>query len=113
MQVQLVIVLSIPPLASLEDFRRHLAAVPLLIDLGGNFLCDLLLLGIVIENGTAVLGARVVTLSVAGGRVVRAVKELNELLVGDFCWVVDDLGSFGICPWKLRLVFRQSRALTS
>lgn len=76
-QVQLVILLSIPPLASLEDFRRHLATVPLLIDLGGNILCNLLLLRVVIENGTAVLSARIVTLAVAGSRVVRAVEELD------------------------------------
>lgn len=76
-QVQLVVLLGIPPLASLENFRRHLAAVPLLIDLGGDFLCNLLLLRVVVENGTAILGTRVVTLAVAGGRVVRAVEELD------------------------------------
>lgn len=76
-QIQLVILLSIPPLASLENFRRHLAAIPLLIDFGGDVFCNLLLLGVVIENGTAILGAGVVALTVAGSRVVRAVEELD------------------------------------
>lgn len=76
-QIQLVVLLGIPPLASLEYFGRHLAAVPLFIDLGGDFFCNLLLLRIVVENSTAVLSARVVTLAVFGGRVMCAVEEFN------------------------------------
>lgn len=93
-----MILFGIPPLASLEYFGRHLAAVPLFINLGGDFFCNLLLLRVVVENGTAVLGARVIALTIFGGRVVGAVEELNQLFVGDFCGIVNDLGSFGICP---------------
>lgn len=99
-QIQLVVVLCIPPLASLEYLSRHLPAVPLLIHLGGDFFCNLLLLRVVIENGTAVLCARVISLPIERSRIVRAVEELDQLCVGDFCWIVNNLGGFGICPQK-------------
>lgn len=95
-----MILLGIPPVAGLEHLGRHLPAVPLVIGLCGNFLCNLLLFLVVIEYGTSVLGARVIALAIARRGVVHAVEELNQLRVGDLCWVVDYLCCFGILTQK-------------
>lgn len=96
-QVLLVIVLRVPPLARLEDLRGNLALVPLLVGLLGDLLGDLLLLVVVVEDAAAVLRADVGTLAVGGRRVVHAVEVLDQAAVGDPRRVVDDLQRFGVC----------------
>lgn len=96
-QVLLVVVLGIPPGAGLQDLGADLAVVPLVVGLVGDVLGDLLLLGVVVEDAAAVLGADVRALAVGGGGVVHAVEVLDQAAVGDFGGVVDDLERFGIC----------------
>lgn len=96
-QVQLVILLSGPPLASGNNLGDNAALPPLLVGLACDLARRLLLLGVVEVDAGAVLGAGVAALAVEGGRVVHAVKELDELAVGDFRRVEDDLGGFGVC----------------
>lgn len=96
-KVELVVLLGVPPLASLHDLGGDLAIVPLLVDLGGDLLSNALLLGVVVEDARAVLGAGVVALTVESGRVVHAVEELEQLLVAESVGIVDQLGGLRIC----------------
>lgn len=96
-QILLVVVLGVPPLAGRQDLRHDLALPPLLVDLGRDLLGDLGLLVVVREDARAVLRSVVRPLAVRGGGVVHAVEELEELLVGDLGRVVDDLCRFGVC----------------
>lgn len=96
LQVLLVVVLGIPPLAGGQDLSDDLALPPLLVDELGHLLGDLLLLGVVVEDAGAVLRASVRTLAVQGRGVVHAVEELQEFLVCDLRWVVGYLESFSI-----------------
>lgn len=95
-QVQLMVLLSIPPLSGLENLRRHPAFPPLLIDLVRDFARDFLLLCVVEEDCAAVLSAHIRALAVFGGRVVHAVKEFDEGAVLDLGRVVYDLESLGV-----------------
>lgn len=84
MQIQLMILLRVPPLPRLQDLCAYsLPFKPLLL----RQLCDfgglLFLLWGVVENGTSVLGACVHALAVFGRGVVHAVEELEEVGVGD------------------------------
>ena len=85
MQIQLMIILRIPPSSRLEDFCRDGLILPPL------FLCflrDLLrlrfLLRTVIEDRGAVLCARVHALAILGRGIVHFVKELEKGCVLDF-----------------------------
>ena len=55
-----------------------------------------LLLGVVGEDGRAVLGADVGPLAVRGGRVVDRPEDVEELVVGDLLGVVVDLDDLGV-----------------
>jgi len=66
-------------------------------DLVGDLAGDALLVGRVVVDGAAVLGATVVALAVGRGGVVRLVQELDELAVGDLFRVKGDLQGLGIC----------------
>ncbi len=96
-QIQLMIILRIPPPARLQDLRRDL---PILKPLLLRRLRDLhrlgFLLGGVVEDGAAVLRARVHALPVLGGGVVHAVEKLQEVGVGDAGRVEGYLEGFGI-----------------
>lgn len=94
-----MVVLSIPPLASWHNVGDDLVLPPLLVGLLSDLLRDGFLLGIVVENAGAVLGAGVGTLLVEGCWVVHLVEVLEELAVGDLLWVVDDLDRLGV--WKM------------
>ena len=96
-QIQLVVLFSIPPLTSLNDLRRNWFLVPFLADLICDIAGDLVLLFAVRENGAAVLGANIRSLSVLGRGVVHAVEKFEELTVGDESRVEGYLQSFGIC----------------
>lgn len=97
MQIQLMIILRIPPPARLQNLRRDL---PVLKPLFLRRLRDLhrlgFLLGRVVEDGAAVLRAGVHTLAVLGRGVVHAVEELQEVGVGDAGGVEGYLEGFGI-----------------
>jgi hypothetical protein len=96
LQVLLVVVLGIPPLAGGQDFRDNLALPPFLVDELGYLLGRLLLLGVVVEDAGAVLRASVRALAVQRRGVVHAVEEFQEFLVCDLRWVVSYLESFGV-----------------
>jgi hypothetical protein len=95
-QVQLVVLLCIPPLPRGQDLRHHAALPPLLVDLFRNLARLLLLLGIVVENRAAVLATCVRALAVRRGRIVHFVEEFEEGAVCYFLGVVDYLERFGV-----------------
>lgn len=95
-QIFLMIILCIPPLPSWQHLRHNLPLPPLLVHLVGDFPRNLLLLGIMVENGAAVLAPAIGTLSVSGGGVVHAVKVFDKLAVGDLFRVEKDLEGFGV-----------------
>jgi hypothetical protein len=101
-QIQLVILLGIPPLSCGQDFCNHAALPPLLINLLGNLSRLFFLLGVVVENRAAVLAACVWALAVGCGGVVHLVEELEEGAVGYLFGVVDYLEGFGVW-WGLVL----------
>ena len=79
-----MVILRVPPLPRLQHLRAHRALLPpLRLDLRRHLLRCGLLLGRVVEDGAAVLRARVHTLSVFGGWVVHAVEEGEEGCVGE------------------------------
>lgn len=96
-EVELVVLLGSPPLASGSKLGDDAVLPPLLVGLGGDLTGNLLLLRVVVVDGRAVLGAGVGTLLVEGCGVVHAVEEFEELLVRDLFGVEDDLGGFGVC----------------
>ena len=100
-QVELVVLLSSPPLARGRDLGDDAIVPPLLVGLSCHFAGNLLLLVIVEVDGGAVLRARVRTLTVQGRGIMRAVEELEELAVGDNGWVKEDLYSLGVYVSKI------------
>lgn len=79
-----MIILRVPPLPGLQDFRRNRALFPpLLLHLLCHTLRLRLLLRRVVEDGAAVLGASVHTLAIRGRGVVHFVEELEEGGVGE------------------------------
>ena len=100
MQIQLMIILRIPPLPRLKNLRRNLPLLPpLLLHLLRHALRLLLLLGRMIKNGAAVLRARVHTLAIGRRRVVHFVEEFKEGGVGEGGGVEGHLEGFGICVY--------------
>lgn len=98
-QISLVVILSVPPLAGRHNVGDDLVLPPLLVGFLSDLLGDGFLLGIVVEDAGAVLGAGVGTLLVEGCWVVHLVEVLEELAVGDLPWVVEDLDGLGV--WKM------------
>lgn len=74
-EVELVILLSSPPLSSGRDLGNDSALPPLLVGLFCNLARDLLLLLVVEVNGRAVLRAGIGALAVQRRGVVRLVEE--------------------------------------
>lgn len=95
-QVSLVVVLCIPPLAGRHNIGDDLVLPPLLVGFLSDVLGDALLLVVVVENARAVLRAGVWTLLVQRRGVVHLVEVFEELSVGDLLWVVEDLDGFGV-----------------
>ena len=96
-QVQLMIVLRIPPSPSLENLCRNGATFPpLLLGLFGNLFCLCFLLRAVIEDCRTVLRARIHALAVLSCWIVHLVEEFEEGGILDFIRVEDDLEGFGI-----------------
>ena len=92
MQIQLMIILRIPPLTRLEDLGRNGPLLPpLLLNLLRHALRFRLLLRRVVEDGAAVLRPRVHALAVFGGGVVHLVEEFEEGGVGEGGRVEDHL----------------------
>ena len=96
-QVQLVIILSVPPLPRFQNLRRDRCLLPpLLLHLLCHFLRFRLLFRRVIENGAAVLGPAVHALTIFGSGVVHFVEELEESGVGELFGVEGHLERFGV-----------------
>jgi hypothetical protein len=95
-QVQLVILLSIPPLPRGQNFGDHVALPPLLVHLLSNLLRYLLLLSVVVKDRAAVLRPRIRALAIRRGGIVHLVEELEERGVRDFLGVECDLQGLGI-----------------
>src|SRR6185312_196987 len=66
------------------------------VDIGNRILGDAPLFVVRVEDRRTVAGADVVPLSIPGGRVVDLKKELEQLAVGDFLRIENDLDSFGV-----------------
>lgn len=62
-----------------------------------DFLSDFFLFVVVVIDGRVVLWVSVGILLVESCGVVSVVEEFEEVEVGDFFGVVDDLGSFSVC----------------
>ena len=98
MQIQLMIILRIPPSPRLQDLRRDLLVLePLLLRRLRNPLCIGFLLRRMIEDSTPVLRASVHALPVLGGGVMHSVEELEEVGVGDEGGVKGYLEGFRVC----------------
>ena len=95
-QIQLVVLLSIPPLSRLQDLCRDRLLIPFLADLVRDLMRDLVLLLTVREDSAAVLGAHVRALTVLGCGVVHAVEEFEELAVADYGGIKGYLEGFGV-----------------
>lgn len=95
-QVQLVILLGIPPLLGWEDLSDDLATPPLFVGFLGDLFGNLLLFIIVIEDTAAILRAAIGPLLVVRRGVVHLVEELEDLGVGETGGIVDQEGSFGV-----------------
>ena len=88
-QIQLMILLRVPPLASWQNFSNDAALPPLLVRLLRNFLCYGFLLVIMIEDATSILGANIWPLSIRSSGIVHAVKVLDDVFVCELLWVID------------------------
>lgn len=89
--------LRVPPFSSRQDLGGDLAVLPpLFLHLLCDIFCDILLLLVVVEDGAAVLGSDIWPLPVQSSRIMHLVEEFDELAVGDFLGVEDDLQGFGI-----------------
>ena len=98
MQIQLMIILRIPPLARLENLRRNLALLPpLLLHLLRHALRLPLLFRRVVKDGAAVLGSCIHALAVRGGGIVHFVEEFEEGGVGEGGGIEGHLEGFRIC----------------
>jgi len=92
-QVLLVVVLGEVELAGRDDLGGDVAVAgfaQLLAELGGRLLGGRLLLRTVVEDRRTVLGADVVALAHALGRVVRLPEHLDQLGVGDLLRIEHD-----------------------
>ena len=98
MQIQLMIVLRIPPPPGLQDLRRDLLVLePLLLRRLRDPLRVRFLLRRMIEDGAPVLRACVHALPVLGSGVMHSVEALEEVGVGDEGGVEGHLEGFGVC----------------
>lgn len=88
-QVQLVVLLGIPPLLGWEDLSDDLTTPPLLVGFLGDLLGNLLLFIVVIEDAAAILRATIGPLLVVRGGVVHLVEELEDLGVGETGGIID------------------------
>lgn len=70
MQILLMVILSIPPLASGHDFGNNGALIPLLASLLRDFARNALLLRAVVIDGAAVLRSDIGALAVSRRRIV-------------------------------------------
>lgn len=95
-QVQLMVLLGVPPLLGREDLGDDLATPPLIVRLLCDLLRNLLLLVIVVEDAAAVLSAAVGALLVGRRGVVHLVEEFEDLGVGETGGIVDQECSFGV-----------------
>lgn len=102
-QIQLVVILGIPPLRRGQYLGDNLVVPPLLVCFLGHLARDGFLLGGVVKDSAAVLRPSVGALLVAGCGVVHAIKEVEDLRVGDFRGVVNQLGCFGVCGGKISM----------
>lgn len=74
LQIELVVILSIPPLTGRNNLRRKSLLIPLLGYLVRNLLRNLVLLIAMREDGTTVLRTNIWSLAVLGRWVVHAVE---------------------------------------
>lgn len=95
-QVQLMVLFRIPPLARWQYLRRNTALPPLLINLFRHISRNLLLLSIVVENRRSILRPDIWTLAIRSGRIMHLVKELQQTAIRDFLGVVNYLQRLGI-----------------
>lgn len=104
-QVQLVVVLGVPPGPGGQDLGLDAAPVPLGVGLGRDLARHPLLLRAVEVHRAPVLRPDVGPLPVRRRRVVHPVEELEQLPVCRLRGVEEDLQRFCVCVCNLGLVF--------
>lgn len=97
LEVQLMIILGVPPGTRRDDLCHDTTLVPLIVGLLCDLLGNLLLLLVVEVDPTAVVGPSVWTLPVYRCRVMHPVEELEELTVRDPRGIVVDQQSLIVC----------------
>lgn len=107
LEIQLVVILRVPPRAGGDDLGHDAALVPLLVGLLGDLLGDLLLLLVVEVDAAAVVVSGIRPLPVQSRRVVHAVEKLEELAVRDPCRIIVDQQSLIVCRASLAGKHRQ------
>lgn len=109
-EIQLMILLCIPPLSRRQDLGCNAVLPPLLVRLLRDLFCRLLLFRVVVEDGAAVLRAAVGALLVLRGWVVHFIEEFEEGTVGNLVRVVYNLQCLSVTcsstthspvPWVL------------
>ena len=97
MQIQLMIILGIPPSTRLKDLGCDRPALPPLLL---RSLCNLLrlrfLLGVMVEDGRTVLGTTIHALPILSCRIMHFVEEFEEGGILDFFGIEDYLKRFGV-----------------
>ena len=99
MQIELVVLLRIPPLPGRHHRSRDgpLPIPPLALGKPQDTIGLLRLLVRMREDGRAVLRAPVLALGVERRGVVHLEEELDEFFVAQFFWVVEELDCFCVC----------------
>lgn len=97
MQIQLMIILRVPPLPCLQNLCRNRTLLPPLpLHFLRHALRHLLLLWGVVKDGAAVLGAGIHTLTVLGSGIVHLVEEFEECAVREGGGIESHLEGFGM-----------------
>jgi len=97
-QVQLMVLFRIPPLACWQNLRRNTALPPLLVNLVRHVPRNLLLLGIVVKNCRSVLSANIRALAICSRRIMHLIEKFQQVAICDFLGVIDYLQCLGIYP---------------
>lgn len=97
LEIQLMILLCVPPFPSRQDLSMDLLSLPPLLLGPGQDVVGNRSLGIVVgKNPRAILSADISALTVQGGRVVHLEEKFDDGFIAELGGVVEQLDSFGV-----------------